>query len=628
MTSAIYNIGLTALMSFQRSLDVTAQNIANASTRGYSRQSVLLSAIPGGRSPAGNIGAGVEVGAIRRNVDQFLLAERIFTGSGLGASRVLAKLATSLEHLVGPDGVDLQGAMTALSRSLEDVASDPTNLSARTEALSQGRALADRFQLMSHRLNNMRGEVSERLTATAEEINSLTSQVADLNERIAEQGSMGTPNDLLDQRDEAIRQLSELVDIEVVEAENGMTNISTAKGLSLVLGSLTSEIEVSRSQFDPSEIEVGINTGGNVLPIADSVSGGELGGYLSFVSDVLNPAQNEIGRQAIALGTLFNEQQARGLDLDGNLGSDFFAVGQPQVLASIKNSNPGSTATTVSIDDLGALTAADYELAFDGTDWTLTNLTTGADVPLVADGTDFVADGLRFSVDPAAGPGDRFLIRPTRGGARALDVVIDDPKRLAAASALLATPATGNAGTASISTVEVIDSANAALLDDVRIEFTDATTFTINGGAPQTYTPGEDIEFNGWRLSISGTPAAGDVFDVTANDDGAIGNGENALALAAVNRTGVLDGGQLSIFGAQTAFVGTVGSQARNFEIAESVQLGLMASVEGRLESVRGVNLDEEAIKLQQLQQSYNAAAEIFSVANEIFNTLLRSVGR
>ena len=623
---ALQNIGLSALLSYQRALQVTSHNIANASTPGYSRQSVSLASVQGQVLPVGSLGAGVSVSQIRRSFDQLLYTQLIDTNSGLAQSRVMSNLTELLDNYLGADGFDLSTSINQLSASLDGLATDPTSTAARTQVLSDARALVDRFNVLNSRLEDVRTDVNGTLQAQTREINQLTEQIADLNVRISQRpASDAQPLDLLDQRDEAVRRLSELVDISVVQVDGNVLNVTLSNGQNLVVGGDTIPLTTAPSQYDPRELVVALDTPAGPQRISNFLAGGELAGTISFLRDVLTPTQNEIGRIAMGFANSFNEQHIRGLDLNGNLGTDFFNVATPEILPASTNSNLLTDTTSVSIDDFSQLTGDEYQLDFDGATWSLTNITQGTSVALVPSGPDFLADGLRISVDPGAVAGDSYRVRPTRAGARRLDLLITEPSQIAAAGALSVSPAATNTGSGSASSVQVLDPTDPTLLNPVNITFDSPTTFHVNGGPSQAYTPGADIVVGPWQIQISGAPVTGDSFDITSNV-GAEGNSDNALALSVVDRLEALEGGTLSASDLYRGLISSIGVQGRSFQAATEIQTSLVEDLNNRMSEVQGVNLDEEALNLQMYQQAYTAAAEIFRVSNEVFQTLLASV--
>jgi flagellar hook-associated protein 1 FlgK len=173
----------------------------------------------------------------------------------------------------------------------------------------------------------------------------------------------------------------------------------------------------------------------------------------------------------------------------------------------------------------------------------------------------------------------------------------------------------------------VLNAANPNLLTPVTIAFTSATSYTINGGAAQVLGANGEIadNGNGWQVQITGTPAAGDSFTVKSNA-GATGDNANALALAAGQSTGVLNGGTVSVTGAASALITSLGSQAQQINTAQTAQSAINTQASDAVQSVSGVNLDQEAADLLQWQQAYQAAAQALAVGTSLFTTLLDSV--
>ena len=157
------------------------------------------------------------------------------------------------------------------------------------------------------------------------------------------------------------------------------------------------------------------------------------------------------------------------------------------------------------------------------------------------------------------------------------------------------------------------------------MQFTSATTYTVDGGAVQTYTPGQPINANGWNLQLSGTPQNGDSFTLTPNSN-AQGDNTNALMLGKVANLGVLNGGVTSVGGAYSQLVGQVGSAGAVANDEKTTQTAVYNQAYGSQQSVSGVNLDEEAANLVRFQQAYQASAQVITTANSMFTALLSAV--
>ncbi|MEE4639220.1 MAG: flagellar hook-associated protein FlgK [Wenzhouxiangella sp.] len=626
-------IGVSGLLATQRALATIANNITNASTEGYNRQRVSLTTRPP-QFLGGNFqGTGVQVSSIERVFDQFLTDEIRFGLSGQGRLSTFASLAGRVGNIVGSETSGLSGGLQSFFSSLESLANDPSSTPVRQVVISEAESLAQRFVTLDARLSSVAREVDGRVAGAVQEINGLATSIGELNERIARaQGAAGGsagPNDLLDQRDQLISQLSEMIEVNTVDQGDGVVNVFVGSGQNLVLGGNVSTLSVGPGQFGPQDQEVRI--GGT--PVTSQLTGGELGGLLDFRREILEPTRNELGSTAVALAQEFNRLQGEGMDLSGSLGTDLFAVGEPVVLGATSNS--ATADIEVSISDPAGLTGGDYQLDFDGTNFSLTNTVTGQNVALSGTGTPadpLVAEGLSIVADPADfSAGDRFAIQPTRTAAGGMTTLFSDPARLAAAAPIRAGADLDNLGNATISFGAVANIDNPALLDDVTIRFTDANNFelvdglgTVIGG-PLAYTPGEDITFNGWTVQIDGEPVAGDEFTVTANTSGT-GDNRNALRLAGLFTDNLLDGGTTSLFGKVDALVSRVGTATASANTALMAQQGLLAQSQAARESVSGVNLEEEAANLVRFQQAYEANAQVIRVADTVFQTLINAV--
>jgi flagellar hook-associated protein 1 FlgK len=329
-------------------------------------------------------------------------------------------------------------------------------------------------------------------------------------------------------------------------------------------------------------------------------------------------------------------------------GQELFSVASPQVISAAGNSGT----LTVDFDDIAQLTADDYHLRFDGGNWTLARAGSGQPVPMTGSGTavdPFVAEGLSLTVGPGAAAGDNYDIRPTREGARTINLLIRDPADLALAASVRTSGALANTGTGSISAGAVTDINNPAfqsppgqLTPAVQIRFTgsgayevvdqgtlaviDTGTYDPATGADIFPTQNLGIDY-GYQVHIAGNPAAGDSFDVVYNSGG-IGDNRNALLMAGMQSAQLMNGGTSSFNDAYGELIAGVGSTARQAQVGSEAQQRILDQAQSEWASASGVNLDEEAANLVRFQQAYQAAARIISVADEVFQTLIQAVGR
>jgi len=623
--------GVSGLLAFQRALEATSQNIANVSTPGYSRQRAEMMTRPASPYANGWVGNGVQVTTTRRIYDD-LLAQQVRNSSSTFTSLdTFVTQMNRVNNLFSSTTTGLTATVQKFANALQDVANTPTSQSARQVLLSEANGLAQRLKTYESELASYDRQIEQALVGQVSEISTLASGIAQLNADIA--GAYARygqpPNDLLDQRDRLLDQLSTHVDLNTVAQPDGQVNVFVGSGQPLVVGANAAKMTTIVDPYDPGRHGVALQlAGGNTADITSSISGGTLGGLLEFRTQVLDPTRNSLGRISVALATTINEQHQAGMDLSGTLGGKLFGLGG--VLVSSHNGNDGDASLAVTRANIGALTEGDYYLERTTTGWALTRVDTRQTVPMTGDGSaadPLMADGLAIEVSGTAEVGDRFLIRPTRAATAGLDVLISDPSKIAAAAPIRTSAGSANTGTGTISAGSVVDAGNADLRNLATIEFTSPTTFTINGMGPGTYTPGQPIELNGWRVEISGTPATGDTFTVRDNTNGS-GDNRNALELADSLARQVLDNGTTSVNDATTRIVGSIGVATRQAQASRDAQSVIQQESVDARDAVSGVNLDEEAANLIRYQQAYQAAAQLIQVANSLFDSLLAATSR
>ncbi len=626
------NVSVSGLRAFQRALETTSHNIANVATPGYSRQSVNLATSQPETFGTSSLGTGVNVQGVRRYSDELLSLQLRQATSGHARLAVYAEKAGALSNLFADGATGLSAALQKFANAMQEVANSPTSTAARQVLLSEAQGVSMRLKSHESRLNSMDAQINEQLRSEAAAINGFANNIAKLNQEIirtsAQTGS--APADLLDARDHQLAQLSARLDTSIVRQDNGAINVFVGNGQPLVLGNNAAELVAQPDAFQPGRISLAFRTSGGSVDVSSSLSGGSVGGLLDARRELIDPARNELGRIALGLAEATNTQHRRGVDLHGDAGGDFFAVGGVEVLGA--RTNQGNAALTVSRASAAATTTQDYVLRHEAGNWSVRRADSGAAVAVTVSGGALEFDGLSVQVGGAAANGDQFLVRPVANAISGLRPLISDPSRVAASAPVRASAATGNAGTAMVSAGQVLDASHGALRDPVTISFTDAGNWEardaannlLGGGA---YVPGGNIEFNGWRVSIDGTAAGGDRFTVTANTGG-VGDNRNALEMAAVLSRGLFSGGTESLDGAVSRFVGSVGVAAAGANASLEAQQIIHDDSVAAVDALSGVNLDEEAANMLRYQQAYQAAAQMIRVTQELMDTLMNAVRR
>ena len=641
-SSPLLSIGTRAMFANYAALQTIGHNIANANTEGYSRQQVELATAQGQFTGAGFFGKGVDVAAVTRAHNAFLTREAATAASQAAADGARLEQLRRLETVFPTGEAGLGHAASALLNAVVDLASRPQDLSTRQVVLGRAQDMAQRYAAAGAQMDTLQEGVVQDLQVAVASVNRLTQGIATVNDQIARVvGSGQTPNDLLDQRDQLVAELSEFVQVTTLPADDGTLAVFVAGGQRLVLGTQATALAYASDEFDITRGAIAVQDGGatRVLP-SSLLTGGRIGGLLRFQNEDLTDARTALGRMAAAFSMRANEQQALGLDLrtPPGAGAPLFSVGAPLALAAQSNARDvagnfiGNVAMTIA--DESALQASEYVVGPDAAtpgQFVLTRLSDGL-VRNIASGD--TVDGLTISINAAA-PGDRFLLQPVSRAAVNMRRTLDDPRGLAAASPLQAERSNTNTGTATIDSLRVVDPA-ADPQQTASISFTsaagaynwelrDRSSNALLSSGSGTWQPGQPIALNGFELSLNGVPASGDQFTVSQTAYPNLSNG-NALAFAAL-RDQTFVGGE-SITDAYASVMAGVGVSVQGARTAADSSGAVASQARDRVSAQTGVNLDEEAARLIQFQQSYQAAAKVLQVAQSVFDTLLQTVGR
>ncbi|MBY0573278.1 MAG: flagellar hook-associated protein FlgK [Undibacterium sp.] len=467
MGTNILGIGQSALAAAQLGIATAGHNIANANTPGYSRQTLLQSAAEPQNSGGTFIGQGTRVGDVRRVYNQFITQQVNTSQSTQNYSSAYLSQIQQISNLVADPSAGVSPSLQEFFSSIQNLASSPNGTAgaaARQSVVSNASSLVSRFQSLQGRLDQVEGAVNEGISQTVTDINGFASEISKLNDAIEivqSQSGGATPNDLLDQRDYAVTQLSKLVNVSVVE-QGGKLNVFIGTGQPLVLGNKVSNLQATVSSTDPGRAEVSYEGNGTLIELSEkSLGGGSLGGLFAFRSGSLDVAKNSLGRVAISVATEFNNQHKLGQDINGQPGVDFFSVGQPIATASTNNTSAANIAATFA--DTSALTLSDYRVQYlagvgpapnyfkitrvsDGSVQTSTTL------PAVIDGVSFNL-ALNSALPPVAvvpNVNDEFLVRPTANGASSIRVDVSDVAKVAAGTSLTTSLPSTNLGTGKI----------------------------------------------------------------------------------------------------------------------------------------------------------------------------------
>jgi flagellar hook-associated protein 1 FlgK len=675
----LLNIGLSGLAANKTSLAVTGHNITNVNTPGFTRQETIQATRVPQFSGAGYIGSGTTLVDVRRIYNEFLNTQvRSSTALNSDVQSYLGQI-NQLDSLLAGSTTGINPGLQKVFAALQTAAEDPANIPARQLALSEAEGLAKRFNTVYDRLYEQNAFINKQLSAVTDQVNQLATSIAGYNDAIAVAASNGKqPNDLLDAREEAVRKLSTFIGVTVVAQDDSSYNLFIGSGQPLVVGNKAARLEVVPGLSDPLRSEVQFVSGNSRQGITSLITGGEMGGLIRYREDVLDTTLNAVGRLALSVTDQVNRQLGQGLDLNGQFGNGLFRdLNDPLLIGQRSLARVGNSDTTanlnVLIEDTTQLTTSDYEVEFtNATDYT---------VRRVSDGTSFgpfditalpAAEFDGVSLNVASGTfaaGDRFRIMPTRNAGQDIRADMKRPEELAFAAPLKSQTSPANIGTGVITQptlITEIDIYDPVAQTDLETSLRNAPPLRIvmgaGGGATQGYdvvdingnvidtgviVPGQNnkltitvpatagppavpVPFD-YEVTISGRPQAGDNFSVSFNTNG-VSDNRNALKLIDLQNRATIGINPLApattgssftdAYGDLVERVGTLTSQARvDGEATGSI---LKQATDNR-DSVSAVNLDEEAAKLIQFEQYYQASAQIIQVARNLFDTLINT---
>jgi flagellar hook-associated protein 1 FlgK len=630
----LLSTSVSGLLAFQQALDVTSNNISNAATPGYSVETANFTEAPGQSTGIGFVGSGVDVQSITRNYNEYLAQQVRNSQASYSSSNTLATQAGQVDSMLSDSSTGLTATLQSFVNSLQAVASTPSSTSARQALLNQAQALAQQLTSYDSQISQFGSQLETQLSSDVSQVNSITSNIASLNRQIAAESTAGqTPNQLMDQRDQLIDHLSQYVSVQTATESNGSMDVYIGTGQALVTGGTAAKMSTIPGTYDASELGIAISSGaGTPADITSEISGGELGGLLSARSQVLDPARNAIGQVSVAVATIVNQQQQSGMDLTGAQGQPMFTVGGVQVLADTNNT--GSASLSVTRGALSSLTTDDYKLQYTGGAWQLTDVTTGQSVAMSGNGTGatpFQAAGLSIVTSGAPASNDSFLIQPTAAAAAGFGVSLANPAQIAAASLVQGAAGVANTGGATVSAASVTNPA-AWVSDTYTVTFGAGNAYTVkNSGGTQiasgTYTSGTPISFNGAQLTLSGSPASGDTFTVGLNNPANTGDNSNILAMSSALQASALNGGTASVTGSANSLISQIGVVTQQAQSNATAQQTVNQSATTARNNVSGVNLDQEAAKMLQYQQAYQAMAQVIQASSQMFTSLITAIG-
>jgi len=605
-------IGSLASMAYKKAIEVTSHNVANVGVEGYHRQRAEL--VTNSPQINGNafLGGGASVSTVSRIYADYMQNQLISSNATFERYDQQLKLSKHVEGIVASNDQGIQQFMQRFFDAMQNLSNDPTTNTNRRLLLDEAGNMESHIGNLANVLKQTQVETNNQIKDTVTGINQQLEVIHTINNQVERALATGNqpPNDLLDKREKAIKDLSTYIDIKPYRQANGRIDIHTANGrLPLISDNTLTKLEAGYSEFpDEARIEIFMNIGGERRKVSDYLQGGQLGGVLDFRKNMLDKAQNELGVTLNGLVASTNWQHYQGWDLNGDAGGHFFNPLDTHALQSSQNSGaedgtnikisfnpnfastepqppyqpPSSQPSTYgaketelksALNEIGQFTAREYELKYRaGTnDFAFYDHQTGQPVVdntgaqiTVTNGAQANVEGLNFDFRStnALSDGDTFIVKPHQDILQQFKKVIEDPNTIATRGQ------------------SPVDSNNNGTLNDE-------------------------------------TPAAA-----------AVGDNVNIANLANLAGKKLLyadNSGNASetLLGGYSKMSVNVGLYVRGTEIQQNAQQSVLKQITDRIETMSGVSLDEEAANLMRYQQAYQAAAQIIQTSQQMFTTMM-----
>ncbi|MCP1316736.1 flagellar hook-associated protein FlgK [Halomonas sp. 707B3] len=642
---SMFSIGLSGLNAAQNALNTTSNNISNVYTPGYNREITVLN--------ESRNNAGVRVADIERQFNTFVAAQLNNAKSQSTALETYNTQISQIDNLLADREAGLSPLMQNFFSALEDLASAPSDPAARQGVLGAADTLTAQFRSFDGYLQDLQSGVNGQIKDEITQINNTTSQIANINREIAlSRAQLGeAPNSLLNQRDQLISELNEKMNLRLNIQDGKTYNLSLPNGQPLVTGDTAYKLEAVTSPNDPQRMVVGYREGargnGNLVSLDEGlITGGSLGGLMSFRAETLDKTQNQIGQLAASIALEFNTQHQKGVDLNGEQGQEFFSIGQSNAYYNTDNKGSAEVSAMIDSANTSALRATDYTVRVINAsteEFEVIRKDTGE--ALEADEWSFSDNVLSFAgVDVnfndinLAQNGDSFEIQPLRRAAGGMEAIVSDLDKIAAGSLV------EQSGDLEVSNVRY-ENALANTSESLEIELNANQHLSISGYTGQVSVNGEAriLDANGVVQDSADAVAAVLAADDEITIDGvsfvladvstegaltfqqassAAGDNRNALALQDLQSKDIV-GGSASLSGAYGALVSDVGNRTNIIQVNLDARQGLTDQLRAVQQSESGVNLDEEAANLIRFQQFYQANARVIDTASTIFDTIL-----
>jgi len=623
------NIGTAATNTFRRAIEVTSHNVANVGTEGYSRQRAdIISSAPS-NTGYGFLGAGSRVSSIDRVYADYIQTQLVDAYSLKSRYDEQLSLSKQVEGVVASNDKGLQTFMQNLFDSFQNLSNNPTSSTSRDQVLSEANNMEAMLLNMSTVLGDTQEQVNGQIKNMTDEINKNLTTIQAINNQVANSLSNGgqAPNDLLDQREQAIKELGQYMDIKTFRQEDGRIDIHTGNGrYPLISDNTLTTLNADLTDYkNENRVEVYMQIGGQKVQVSDNIKGGQLGGVLDFRNNLLDRSMNEMGVALNGLVASTNWQHYQGYDQNDNPGQDFFTPLSTNAIQSAKNTGPeDGTNIQVSFNPVYDPTAP-----VQGTnppyDSAAVPPAADAQPPTYGDKQTYL--GQAMSAIGEFEPREyKLQFSTASNGFEIKDNKTGDPVLDSAGNPVLITLGAPDNGFEDVEGLR-FDVTNVAAAP------ADGDTFIVKPHQAMledfstSINSGEEIATRGQSPVDTGVAGLADEAPTPAS----VGDNVNIANMASLQSKKVLysdasGNASETLLGGFSKMATNVGMYVRGTEIQLTSQENVFDQINARRESYSGVNLDEEAANLLRFQQAYQASAQIIQTSQSLFQSLLGAV--
>ncbi|MDE1240042.1 flagellar hook-associated protein FlgK [Vibrio aestuarianus] len=622
MASDLLNLGTQSVLTAQRQLSTTGHNISNVNTDGYSRQSVIQGTNAPRQYGGETYGMGVHVEKVRRSWDQFAVNELNLSTTSFSFKKdveenldMLSKMLSSVASKKIPENLN------EWFDAIKTLADSPNDVGARKVVLEKADLLTQNMNDFHETIRRQSDVANKGLDLGIERINQLALELRDLQRLMMR--TPGPHNDLMDQHEKLVAELSEYTKVTVTPRKNAEGfNIHIGNGHTLVSGTEASQLKMIDGYPDVHQRRLAMVEGRGIKPITSQDIDGKIGALLDMRDKHIPYVMDELGRMANSFSYEVNKLQSQGLDLRGNVGRAIFTDVNSDLVARsrVVTSSNSQADLAVFIEDISLLKGGEYSLQFNGSNYVATKPSgEQVNVPVVRDS--IFLDGMRIDIRNAPETGERVLLRPTRNGAAIMKMATNDPTAIAAQSFEAST--TFAQGTAKFN---ILAAGDLREFEVVVSPQGDQFAVTDTKGnillAPQAYPPSSPVTVLGTTFELTPGALPNDKF--TANLVPSEGDNGNLRKMQNIQTDKKLNDNESTVLDIYHNLNTDVGLQLATASRLTDVSRLEKEAAQERIASISGVNLDEEAANMMKFQQAYMASSRIMQAANDTFNTILQ----